>query len=327
MSALNQVSHWTASMRGTPAYWSSQAKRGHAFVAFLEYNYDQMPTVFNTTSAAELHWEFVHRLLPGHEAYLNRDDITDQDAYRLRAEAVVKNPGIVAFMFYHFYHKWTLDVMYSHGEWEDHFARFEFAARGLTHAHTIARMRGAPTITAIEETLLEIQQRGDSDGPLATALMAWYKDHVGLTALMPMRKQEDWPEAAPGYDPEHEGSGPAKPDSKCLRTPLHKVPADAESRCEHLGQVAARTILHACSTYCLVKDKRGKAKGDPAGEAAVYCRCGYGPDSELRRPCVCKECSERLQQRTAEDVLTSADPPPCAACDAAAAATATPSCW
>jgi hypothetical protein len=122
LSTLDGITRWGASLRGTQGYWRSEMCQAYAYVDFLEYFYDRMPTVFNTMSAAEMHWKWLHRLLPESDAYLDVEP-PRSDEYRLRGEAVIKNPAIVAWAFRHLHHQWTLKVLYKRAGWVDHLGR------------------------------------------------------------------------------------------------------------------------------------------------------------------------------------------------------------
>ena len=108
-----------------------------------------MPTYFATISAAELHWPWFHRTLPGSDAYLQQPVASSAEEYRLRAEAVAKNPALSAWAFHHMSTSWIKDVLYKHCDWVDHLLRYEFASRGMTHANILALLSGAPTISEL----------------------------------------------------------------------------------------------------------------------------------------------------------------------------------
>lgn len=123
-ATLDGLVRWAASVRGTKGYWQSQQCRGYAFLEFAEYFYDSMPTVFTTISAAELHWEWLHRLMPGSEEYLAEDhELTPQEEYRKRSEACMNNPGVMSLAFHLFVKAWLLQVMYPYGGWLMHLLR------------------------------------------------------------------------------------------------------------------------------------------------------------------------------------------------------------
>ena len=199
--------------------------------------------------------------------------------------------------------------------------RYEFADRGTTHAHVLGRVAGAPTIGDIEDVIAELEAlaklpsetveaageaagrkaKAAMAGPLGRALMAWYRDRIQITAWHPEPRQEEWPPAPAGYPAEGR-----KPPENVLRTPLHEVPNDAESRRGHLSGLASRNMLHVCGKYCLRENTK-------TGE--WFCRSGYGPESALRQPCVCPTHQALSRNRSAEDALANADPPWCKQCN------------
>ena len=55
---------------------------------------------FFTMSAADLHWHDLHKILPGHEKYLDKG-IDEKEDHRLRAQAVRENADLVDWYFHH----------------------------------------------------------------------------------------------------------------------------------------------------------------------------------------------------------------------------------
>ena len=70
MSVLQGLLRWSQSLRGTRQYWSGVRGKAYAWLTFLEYYFDQMPTVFYTISAAEMHWNWLHKLFDESDEYL-----------------------------------------------------------------------------------------------------------------------------------------------------------------------------------------------------------------------------------------------------------------
>ena len=71
----------------------------------------------------------------------------------------------MAWAFDHFVHKWHVDVLYKECGWAEHFLRDEFAMlRGMTHAHCLGMLEGAPTISQIEAAIKEIELSGARGG-------------------------------------------------------------------------------------------------------------------------------------------------------------------
>ena len=299
---MNAMFRWTASIRGSTGYWKSEIKRGYAFARFLEYFFDQMPTVFMTISAAEMHWPWMHRLYPDSGRYLGAagEELSEKEMYRLRSESVVNNPGITSRAYQLFVHGFVRDVLCAHAGWEDYMLRNEFAARGMAHVHCIGRIAGAPTISNILDALEEVEACGACDGPHAQLLLKFYKENVNMTAWHPEPDKDKWPVAPEGYSPE--GSTPSS--SLALRTSLCDVPADDASMRDHLANLLNRTMMHECNNYCLRTVPKTKEK---------FCRVGYGPESESKRACECPECASWSHARSAADALASTDPPACQA--------------
>ena len=82
----NRVLHYAASLRGTKQYWFRQRSRLLLMVDTLG-----LPTIFFTHSAADLQWpELAHLLSP-----------EDPDSRSSRTTAVIENPAIADWFFYH----------------------------------------------------------------------------------------------------------------------------------------------------------------------------------------------------------------------------------
>ena len=82
----NRVQHFRGSLRGTRQFWSKQKSRLVAMVDTLG-----LPTVFFTHSAADLQWPELARLLCP----------DDPDCSGSRSKAVVENPCLADWFFYH----------------------------------------------------------------------------------------------------------------------------------------------------------------------------------------------------------------------------------
>ena len=83
---LNRVLHYAASLRGAKQYWFRQRTRLISMVDTLG-----LPTIFFTQSAADLHWPELTKLT-------NPDDGNSRSN---RNEALIKNPAISGWFFYH----------------------------------------------------------------------------------------------------------------------------------------------------------------------------------------------------------------------------------
>ncbi len=92
----NRVLHFGACLRGTRQFWFKQKSRLVAMVDTLG-----LPTVFFTHSAADLQWPELARLL----------GVEDNDNSTARSKAVIENPCLADWFFYHRIIKF-MDVFY-----------------------------------------------------------------------------------------------------------------------------------------------------------------------------------------------------------------------
>ena len=146
-SVSGGLQRFASKLRGTDGFWRSNKAKGYAFMAFLEYFFDRMPTTFTTISGAEVHWRWFHRLLHGSDAYLDplAEPMDPSAEFKLRAELVALNPALSAWGFHHMTNEWFKHVLYKHGNFVDHMSRTEFAKRGMPHKHVLAVLKDALT--------------------------------------------------------------------------------------------------------------------------------------------------------------------------------------
>ena len=225
---------------------------------------------------------------------------------KLRGEAVVANPGKVAWAFDHFVHKWHVDVLYKECGWAEHFLRDEFAMlRGMTHAHCLGMLEGAPTISQIETAIKEIELSGARGGAECAKIFRWVEEHLGLTAWHPEHDRHEWP------PPEGENAHP--PLINHLRMGFDDVANLWEDECEDLITIVNKVLVHQHTDYCLKPRKLpdGRAMLDAEGKPVKGCRFQYD-DGDFRRGCNC-ECH---QKRTDVQVMHGVMPhPECQHCD------------
>jgi hypothetical protein len=310
-SVIRGLQRFSNPLTGTDSFWSAAKARGYAFLTFNEYFFDRMPTYFGTISAAELHWRWFHRMLPGSDDYLQHPVESSSEEYRLRAEAVAKNPSLSAWAFHHMATSWIKEVLYKHCGWVDHLLRYEFSQRGMTHAHFLAQLLGAPTISELEDAFAEQATRtaanDDSHGPKMLAIIARFRSLVQLTAYHPEPLRRKWKvkPSAGNWPTEGELTEEQVRAAPAITTPLCQVRDDPTSMRDHLAQLTNRTMLHVCGAYCLRKDPASKE---------MFCRGGFGEKSMLRTACDCAAHERVWCARTAEDALANADPAPCPSC-------------
>ena len=300
LDALNGLLRWSQTLRGTRQYWAAVRAKAYSWLTFLEYYYDQMPTLFYTMSAAEMHWDWLHKLFDESEEYMNAEDMEERLQKKLRGEAVVANPGKVAWAFVEFCNKWHCDVLYKVKGWAEHFLRYEFAQnRGMTHAHCLGLIFGAPSISQIEIALEEVAENHEG-GEEAQKIFKWVEENIHLIALHPEPDSEEWP------PPEGRNEGP--PPINHLRLGFDEIGNTYEDVVHDIIMLVNRVNLHNHSKYC------EKKVTDENGQERIICRFQYG-DKDFMRTCNCECHNEELRNKTAKTTLDGKRPtrcpPPC----------------
>lgn len=126
---MKRLNRYAAKTQGSRQYWYA---RYLDLKALLEQK--GSPTFFFTFSSADNYWPELHSLMP------HQPNIT----HSARVQFVIRNPHITDWYFHskltdfieHWLHQ-TLDA-----EW--HWFRYEYQARGSTHAHGCAKLRNDP---------------------------------------------------------------------------------------------------------------------------------------------------------------------------------------
>ena len=133
----NRVLHFGATLRGTRQFWQKQRSRLTAMVDTLG-----LPTLFFTLSAADLQWPELANLL----------DVDEPQNSAARSTAVVENPCMTDWFFYHRVIKF-MDVFFiGILKAEDYWLRFEYQHRGSPHVHGVAWLHDAPDVQNILAT-------------------------------------------------------------------------------------------------------------------------------------------------------------------------------
>ncbi|CAN0181071.1 unnamed protein product, partial [Laminaria digitata] len=138
-SALVQrMLRYAANITGSNAYW--YARRQELQATFATKG---CATVFITLSAADNHWEDLHRLMPPRYP----------DTTAGRRQAVIDNPHIVDWYFGH-----RVDTLFKslpdgvlEAEWR--WFRFEYQGRGSIHLHGTVKLKNDPGLVALTATV------------------------------------------------------------------------------------------------------------------------------------------------------------------------------
>ena len=108
-----------------------------------------MPTIFFMHSAADQQWPELARLICP----------DDPDSSSSRSKALMENPAIADWSFYHCIHKF-IDAFYKGVlRASDYWMRFEWQHRGSPHVHGLAWLEDAPNV----ETLISVTSDEPAD--------------------------------------------------------------------------------------------------------------------------------------------------------------------
>ena len=133
----NRVLHFGSTLRGTRQFWQRQRGRLTAMVDCLG-----LPSTFFIVSAADLQWPELAHLL----------DVEDPLSGAARSRAVIENPCMSDWFFYHrvikFMDAFYMDIMGA----KDYWLRFEYQHRGSPHVHGVIWLQDAPDAQNILST-------------------------------------------------------------------------------------------------------------------------------------------------------------------------------
>ena len=127
----NRVLHYASTLRGTRQYWFKQRSRLLSMVDTLG-----LPTIFFTHSAADLQWPELARLICPE----------DPESRSSRTKAVIENPAIADWFFYHRVQKFIEAFYVGVLGATDYWVRFEWQHRGSPHVHGLAWLPNAPDV-------------------------------------------------------------------------------------------------------------------------------------------------------------------------------------
>ena len=131
---INRLQRYASKVQGTRQYWYSRCED---LTALIEQK--GSPTVFWTLSSADNYWPQLHSLMP-HTTTLG---------HASRVASVIDNPHLTDWFFHSkltdFIKYWLQDSLNS--EW--HWYRYEYQARGSTHAHGCAKLKDDPGLTKL----------------------------------------------------------------------------------------------------------------------------------------------------------------------------------
>ena len=255
LSTFRSLLYFTRSIVGSRQFFKYEAKKAMSFVNWVHIMSDMKETfnLFLTLSIADLHEPGLHRLLPGHELYLNKKVVNSLDQipagsdpseyilssqdYRLRTEAVAKNGHIVCQYVNKKLWSFFEHVLEPLGV-VDYIVRVEFQYRSSEHFHMVLRLLDGASVDAVHEAFsaseFEVLDQEKYDGlppekqasvmeahARAEASRQYMADfstfRLGQTAIHPEPNPTQWPPP--------EGLNREKPRVNCVRRQFSDVVA------------------------------------------------------------------------------------------------------
>ena len=213
---LNSIVRYAGQLRGTRPFWNARRHELEAYVRFLKCT-----LLFVTSSAADLHWDSLHRCMPRYQEWL---DGSRSEQIKISRENLNANPHIAAYHFHRRFNLFMKLVIKPKFKVSDVWNRYEWQGRGSTHNHGFLWIPDAPDADLLDFVGNEAHRR-------------LFADFWGLhiTALNPQ----------PGLQVGHEE-----------RSPLSLASDVQENQLGILSSVINRVQRHACSdTYCMRKKK------------------------------------------------------------------------
>ena len=267
---IKQLLYFSAPIPGTRQdlrYQSDKAISIIRYVGITSQN-KRFFNVFHTVSAADVHWNDLHRLLPGSEAYLNKivvdssNDIPiDEDPnnyidkatdYMLRTVNLRKYPDIVVTYLHHRIHT-MLKFFWKPLGLQEYIIRYEAQNRGTIHAHMLLSLEKGISNEELQKAFREtngempVIEKVDIE-QAKKKLIEFSVNTVGITAMHPNPDPKEWPSPY--------GSNVYCPPQNCLRQRFLDI-IDMKSQYENLVN---RVMIHDCRNTCF--KNKGKKSGD-----------------------------------------------------------------
>jgi hypothetical protein len=147
-AVLNSVVRYSGSLQGTRAYWSGRRHQLESFVRALG-----CPALFLTFSAADLHWNSLQRHMPRYAAFCAADN---RGKIAIARQNLKENPHIAAYHFHQRFESFIQHVLKPKFNIVEYWYRYEWQARGSTHAHGLFWIQGAPNLENVPTLSLEV---------------------------------------------------------------------------------------------------------------------------------------------------------------------------
>jgi hypothetical protein len=321
---VNKLQARMSGIKGTAQYIIAERNRICCWVLNGLVEHSLLPHIFLTTSEAELHDPFLHRLLD--KVLPSETDLATQryhgqvrkyhgiqpppeDALLRRKLAVRDNLHLVTDFYvrktrllHHFILQPLFDV-------DSYAARFEFAQRRtMSHTHELLRLKNRgtdggggqsnapaldpstrPPMPTMEMCFAAMRDPSGEEARQIVAFAAW----MTLSAIHP-KPREAWPEDMGGSVPVATANAAGNAALRCRFSDLNAPGA----RDDDEAVLSNRVLCHRCGSYCLkpvVSKRTGKPVLDDLGQPKKACR--FRPDEKEKHSCKCPHCSADLLAR------------------------------
>lgn len=134
---LNSIIQYAGSLRSTRAFWGGRRQQLESYVHGLG-----CPGMFMTFSAADLHWDCLQRNMPRYDDWLAADH---RGKLAIAAVNLRNNPHIAAYHFHQRYSSFLDKVLRPKLNITEYWYRYEWQARGSTHAHGLFWVQDSPS--------------------------------------------------------------------------------------------------------------------------------------------------------------------------------------
>ena len=287
---INKLLYFAAPIPGTRQYLRYKTDQAVSFVRYLriESNDTQMFNFFQTFSAADLHWDDLHRLLPGSDRYLNKcvvdnleqvpeeernNCITKTHDARLRIANVTRHADVVDWYFTNRTSLLLKKVLPNLGA-KHYICRYEVQARGTIHAHILLHIQDGPSHSDMERAFKNAEALpNEARGEVLESqqkMASFAAHHLGISGMHPNPKPPEWPGPY--------GQDVYTPLSNCLRERYLTMAEKDQYKCQY-EKLINRCMLHHCREgYCKSKARRDKTTG------AMICRFHFPIDMHGFKP-------------------------------------------
>ena len=144
---LNSVIRYSGSVHGTRPFWGAKRQGLESMVRGLG-----CPGTFITLSAADLHWDSLHKHMPRYNEWKVADG---QRKYAISMASLKDSPHIAAYHFHFRFDTFLGHVLKPKFRITDYWYRYEWQARGSTHMHGLFWVDGSPASQLTTEAMRE----------------------------------------------------------------------------------------------------------------------------------------------------------------------------